>query len=43
MFFDDIGILDCNEGMCMEFLYVVMKLINIMVENLIIFLRMFVC
>lgn len=33
MFFDDIGISDCNGGTCTELLHVVTKLINIMVEN----------
>lgn len=43
MFFDDIGISDCNGDTCTELLHVVTKLINIMVENLTISLRMFAC
>lgn len=41
MFFDAIGISDCNGGTCTELLHVVTKLINIMVDNLTISLRMF--
>lgn len=41
MFFDAIGISDCNGGTCTELLHVVTKLINIMVENLTISLRIF--
>lgn len=41
MFFDDIGISDCHGGTCTELLHVVTKLINIMVENVTISLRIF--